>query len=281
MSGSLTPAHDAAPSSRRTAAEEQQAEHPAASAEALLGEQASCAEAQPGVAVPLPAALGVPPRPPPYNPLRAGAAAAQRERDAAAWRQLRERADRLVLWHEYASALGIGGEEIEQEKEQGEQPHALQLPQPPPAEAALDPTAERLSQRAQLCSASTPVPACDEAGQQAQRKSLWRPAGTGPGTERAPEAASGNSEPATPPPPGSAWTGETVPPAGSSTSSPSSEGGSSPLSSTSDGSGSSQLSGGASGGSSIGVAGRWALHSTRWPFCWHHAASQRSERQPV
>lgn len=46
-----------------------------------------------------------------YNPLRADeqrAAAARRAELAAGWRQLRERADMLALWHEYAAELGVG-----------------------------------------------------------------------------------------------------------------------------------------------------------------------------
>jgi murein DD-endopeptidase MepM/ murein hydrolase activator NlpD len=50
----------------------------------------------------------------PYKPLKAAAeqAAAARQREASTgWRQLRQRADMLALWHEYAAELGIGAEQ--------------------------------------------------------------------------------------------------------------------------------------------------------------------------
>lgn len=51
---------------------------------------------------------------PPYNPLRAVAERAAADRlaeEAAGWRRLRQRADELALWHEYAAALGLDGAE--------------------------------------------------------------------------------------------------------------------------------------------------------------------------
>lgn len=70
-------------------------------------------------------ALPVRPAPHPYNPLKAAAeraAAARLEEEAAGWRRLRQRADNLALWHEYAVALGL---EAEAEAHQEAQP---QLP---------------------------------------------------------------------------------------------------------------------------------------------------------
>ena len=60
------------------------------------------------------AAPTAPPRPrQPYQPLRVAeerAAAARQQEAAAGWRQLRERADMLALWHQYAAELGIDGD---------------------------------------------------------------------------------------------------------------------------------------------------------------------------
>ncbi|KAL4435590.1 hypothetical protein ABPG77_002553 [Micractinium sp. CCAP 211/92] len=94
----------------------------AAAGEALAGAERPAAEAEirplldlptplegKEAPVPGPAANQPPPRAP-YNPVRADehrAAAARRAEQAAGWRRLRERADVLALWHEYAAELGL------------------------------------------------------------------------------------------------------------------------------------------------------------------------------
>lgn len=69
-----------------------------------------------------PAAKPVLPRPPaPYQPLKAAAEAAdaaRRQEEAAGWRRLRQKADELALWHEYAAQLGISAEEVQSQEQQ-------------------------------------------------------------------------------------------------------------------------------------------------------------------
>lgn len=110
------------------------------------GAASRSAPAPPSTVAALPSYSAAPPLPQrafiPYQPLKAAAAAAAaawQQGEAAGWRRLRQRADELVLWHEYAAELGISGEEPERE---------VQAPQNPLPGAAVSqslPAGERLA----------------------------------------------------------------------------------------------------------------------------------------
>lgn len=136
--------------------------------------------ARPAAALPSAApAKPVPPRPPaPYQPLKAAAeaaAAARRAEEAAGWRRLRQRADELALWHEYASELGISMDALQPEEQlrQGSQVLPLAaLPQPAAAWGVAQPAAG--SGAAGSWGTQQRLPVQLSPGQQR----LWRPDGT-------------------------------------------------------------------------------------------------------
>ena len=139
------------------------------------GAAACLAPALRSAAAALPSSSAAPPPPQrpavPYQPLKAAAAAtaaARQQGEAAGWRRLRQRADELVLWHEYAAELGIGGEEP------GCQAQAPQIPLPGVAVPQAPPAAECLAAGGGA-SANVGTAACG--GQLAMlHQRLWRPA---------------------------------------------------------------------------------------------------------
>ncbi|KAL4425211.1 hypothetical protein ABPG75_009227 [Micractinium tetrahymenae] len=89
---------------------------------AALEAEAVAAQLHPVLGLPAPAAAvptssppaHLPPPRAPYDPLRADeerAAAARQTELAAGWRQLRQRADMLALWHEYATELSMDSDD--------------------------------------------------------------------------------------------------------------------------------------------------------------------------
>ncbi|KAI7843467.1 hypothetical protein COHA_002943 [Chlorella ohadii] len=144
--GSIPPSPEAVPAAeaQAAAAGAGAAPDPCADPAAAAGgrvDAATCSVSMPAgptppflTAHPAPA----PPRPPaPYQPLKAAAeaAAAVRQREEAeGWRRLRQRADELALWHEYAAQLGISMDEAQQaqQAQQGQQMQHSLVPPPAP-----------------------------------------------------------------------------------------------------------------------------------------------------
>lgn len=123
---------------------------PATAADGRVGVTAPPAPVPTSPAAALPSAAPAKPalpRPPaPYQPLKAAAeaaAAARRAEEAAGWHRLRQRADELALWHEYAAELGISMQAPQQEQlEQDRQGTPLApLPQPDAAWGVAQPAA--------------------------------------------------------------------------------------------------------------------------------------------